>query len=315
MNIFSSEKSTSNQQLNKSTYSPVNTKPKNLTPDVLHDDDNQGNPYVETQTTSVTPQTQEDTPTQHNNNNNNTDNKERPQNEDSYNNEISYTSPPERQSFASMLLGRIARMAIIISILILIIVFIIIISTGLWFHTYNVFTEEKLVAILETQELKTNQENYPYFEAVYTPVENPSALTKMLVRDSKGSTKEEIHLREDYFIHGDRIAIEAEVVNFGDWANLLGFKTIYKVTRIEGEYSDVKQAQEGRQSIYDINGGIDPVWETLEYNQEIMHPYIDGVYGSSVSQGARNAKTRWGIYITEDGLIMKKLDEQEDQEN
>jgi hypothetical protein len=213
-----------------------------------------------------------------------------------------------RNSLVGSLLNTITRLSIIIVVLLLIIGVIISAATGLWLQTYKVFTQEKLVAVIESQELKKDSEGYPYFEIIYTPVENPSAFTKFLVRDSEGSDKKKLQKTQRYDIHGDRFVVEAEVINFDDLATLLGFKTIYKVTRIKGDYSDTEQAQSGRRSIYDINGGIDPVWQTLEYNQEILHPYVDGVYGSAVTQGARHEEATWGLYMTEDGLIMKKLE-------
>jgi hypothetical protein len=206
------------------------------------------------------------------------------------------------------LLNTIANLSLVIVILLAVIAVIIGVGSGIWLQTYKAFTQEKLIATVEAEELKTDADDYPYFKITYTPVDNPSALTKLLVRDSEGSSEKEVENSEEYYIHGDRFVIEAEVINFGNLSNLLGFKTIYKVTRIKGDYSDTQTAQNGRKSIYDVNGGIDPVWETLEYNQEILQPFVDGVYGSAVTQGARRQESKWEIYMTEDGLIMKNAD-------
>jgi hypothetical protein len=213
-----------------------------------------------------------------------------------------------KQTLVGSLLNTIARLGLIIVLLMLIIVFIVGIGSGLWLQTYKALTQEKLVAVVEVEELKEDSDGYPYFKMTYTPVENPSALTKALVKDRGGSDEKQVDKTEEYYIHGDRFMVEAEVINFGDWANILGFKTVYKVTRIQGSYSDTDQEKTGKRSVYDVNGGIDPVWETLEYNQEILRPFVQGVYGSAVTQGARREEARWGIYMTEDGLIMEKLD-------
>ncbi|MBN2100632.1 hypothetical protein JW710_01930 [Candidatus Dojkabacteria bacterium] len=211
-----------------------------------------------------------------------------------------------RESLVSSLLTTIARLLVICFILIVILVAVIAGASGIWLHTYNTFTTENLVAIVEAEEIKYDNDDNPYFKITYTPIERPSAFTRIFVRDEEDEDKKMLTEREEFFIHGDRFMVEAHVVNFEDWANLLGFKTIYKVSRIRGEYNSTEKERSGKRSVYDMNGGMDPVWETMEYNQEILDFLIDGVYVSGVSQSARKEEATWGIYMTEDGLIMKK---------
>lgn len=213
---------------------------------------------------------------------------------------------PPRESLVTTLLRTIARLILFIIILAFILLIVSLVGTGLWLHTYKAFTKEKLVAVVKAERLKTDSEDNPYFKVTYTPVKNPSAFTKIFVKGDNDSNNELIDEREEYTIYGDRFMVESEVVNFDDWANLLGFETIYKITRVRGEYTDVEEEKDGKISVFDINGGIDPVWETLEYNQEKFDFIVEGVYGSSVSQSARDETVSWGVYMTEDGLIMKK---------
>lgn len=224
-----------------------------------------------------------------------------------------------KKTFVSFLIGAVTQLALTCIFLILLLAMVTSIGLGLWMQTYKAFTEEVLVAVVEAEERKIDSDDLPYFKITYTPTENPSGLTKIFVGKEDGedtvnnngkdsNPKELIEQREEYYIYGDRFMIESEVVNFSDWANILGFKTMYKITRIRGEYTDLELEQNSKRSVYDINGGIDPVWETLEYNQDTLKPFVDGVYGSSVSQSSRKNSVRWNIYMTEDGLIMKQSD-------
>jgi hypothetical protein len=202
-------------------------------------------------------------------------------------------------------------MAKLIGILFFIILILFVISSvgiGLWLQTYKALTAEKLVAYVVTEELKKDDTEAPYFQITYTPVETTSALTKVFVKDSDPQDKELLDKRQELYLYGDRFMIESEVINFQDWANILGFKTIYKISRIRGEYTDIEQEQNGKRSVIDLDGGIDPVWQSLEYNQEQFSSIVESVYGSSASQGVRRNSVKWGIYMTEDGLIIRKVD-------
>jgi hypothetical protein len=191
-------------------------------------------------------------------------------------------------------------------VLIILLGSVVTIGTGLWLKTYKAFTKEKLVAVVDAEELQTDDDGNPYFKIKYTPVKTESALTEILVKDDEeAKIEEQVEKREEYYIHGDRFVVEAEVINFADWANLLGIETVYKMTRISGQYKDIELEKNAKRSAYELEGGADPVWETLEYNQEKLSPVVDGVYGSAVIQSARNNEKTWGIYMTEDGLIMK----------
>lgn len=215
---------------------------------------------------------------------------------------------PKKKSFITVLIGTIARLTFVCLFLLLTIAMILTVGTGLWLKTYKAFTQEKLVAVIDVDEKKEDDDGNPYFKITYTPVDNQSALTQFILGEDENKDEEQIDEREEYYIYGDRFMVEAEVVNFSNWADFLGFKTIYKVTRIRGEYNDIEDEKNETRSIYDINGGMDSIWETLEYNQESLKPLVDSVYGSSASQSARRSKASWGIYMTEDGLIMKKYD-------
>ncbi len=185
---------------------------------------------------------------------------------------------------------------------------VITVAFGLWLQTYKAFTQEKLVAVVKTTAIKEDDHKNPYFKIVYTPIDEPSALSRIFVKNND-KAKEAINERVEYYINGDRFMVESEVVKFQNWATLLGFKTIYKVTRIRGEYTDIDKEKDGKRSIFDINGGIDPGWETLEYNQESLSGLVESIYGSSASQSARPQEKSWGLYMTEDGLIMKSFGE------
>lgn len=197
-------------------------------------------------------------------------------------------------------------LVLIISALVIILILVVSSFTTIWLHTYKAFTKEKLVAQITVSEQFTDEDGFDTFNIVYRPVDDESALVRLLTNEGGSSGFEE---KSEYMFLGDEFEVGGQVIKFNNWVTLLGFDTIYKVTKIEGDFTDVEQARNApERSIEELNGGVDPQWKYLQENEENLDFLVDTVYGSSASKFILREEKIYRLYITEDGFILDELD-------
>lgn len=161
---------------------------------------------------------------------------------------------------------------------------------GLNIQTYHRLTFERPVATIEL-----TQRGPQLFDA--TVVEPPSA------ENPEGITRE-------FEVHGDEWRVEARVLKWKPWANVLGLDSQYRLDRFSGRYTDTQQELTGERSAYDIRptrqSGID-LWP-LAREFSNYAPLVDTLYGSGaympMSDGAR-----YEVRITQNGLIARPTNE------
>ncbi len=161
---------------------------------------------------------------------------------------------------------------------------------GLNIQTYHRLTFERPVATIELA-----QRGPQLFDA--TVVEPPSA------ENPEGITRE-------FEVHGDEWRVEARVLKWKPWANVLGLDSQYRLDRFSGRYTDTQQELTGERSAYDIRptrqSGID-LWPLARQFSNYA-PLVDTLYGSGaympMSDGAR-----YEVRITQNGLIARPTNE------
>ncbi|KKQ36236.1 MAG: hypothetical protein US52_C0004G0002 [candidate division WS6 bacterium GW2011_GWA2_37_6] len=182
-----------------------------------------------------------------------------------------------------------------------------------WLHTYKTFTQKELVAVVELEGMQIDEQGYEYTTIKYKPVKDQSALTSIFSsREGDGDQYEET---KEYKIYGDQVELGGDFIKFSNALNLFGIKNIYKVSRLEGDFSNPDKAanvEKGKRTVYAINGGTDDYWKFLQENTEDMDFIVDSVYGSYSSKFIRGEKTTYGLYVTEDGFILDDIDKKKD---
>src|SRR5260370_14403300 len=91
--------------------------------------------------------------------------------------------------------------------------------------------------------------------------------------------------RLSYIVYGDEWMLQADIIKVVPWLNILGVHTGYKVTRLQGRYDDVNLEQNGRRSVYAINGGDDGFFQRMHDWHGWMSPFIDAEYGNATFTG------------------------------
>ncbi len=102
---------------------------------------------------------------------------------------------------------------------------------------------------------------------------------------------------------GDLWFLQGDIVRFPDWMNILGLHTGYKLTRLEGEYSNPNQESTWYHTVVTLNGGDDNFFKTLQSQGGWLHPFVEASYGSAIILPADGHT--YNVYVSQTGLSTK----------
>jgi hypothetical protein len=111
-----------------------------------------------------------------------------------------------------------------------------------------------------------------------------------------------------FMLAGDEWQLDARVLKWKGWANLLGLDAQYRLERVSGRYRAIDQERNDERTVYALseNPGVD-VW-TLSVDNPRWLPFVDAIYGSAtylpMADGAR-----YEVAITQSGLIARPMNE------
>jgi hypothetical protein len=150
-------------------------------------------------------------------------------------------------------------------------------------HTYNRLTHEQPVAEI-------------VFEA-----RGPQRYRATLAQVPSGEM-------QMFMLAGDEWQLDARVLKWKGWANLLGLDAQYRLERVSGRYRQIEQERNDERTVYPLseNPGVD-LW-TLSVAYPRWLPFVDATYGSAtylpMADGAR-----YEVAITQSGLIARPMNE------
>jgi hypothetical protein len=158
-------------------------------------------------------------------------------------------------------------------------------------QTYSRLTYERPVATITTRQLGPQ-----YFEAtVIQPGvgENMPAATNL------------------YPLHGDEWRIEAQVLKWKPWANVLGLDTQYRLDRLSGRYQSTQQEINAERSVHplsvaDADNGLPwkiSTWDAARKYRKYVDA-VDTLYGGAAYMPMADG-ARYEVWITQSGLIAR----------
>jgi hypothetical protein len=162
---------------------------------------------------------------------------------------------------------------------------------GLDVQTYARLTHERPVATIATRRLGPQ-----YFEAT-------------VIQPGRG---ENAPASSDlYPLHGDEWRIEAQVLKWKPWANVLGLDTQYRLDRLSGRYESVEQEINATRSVHPLAGGDAvpglpwriSVWDTARKYRRWVDP-VDTLYGGGAYMPMADG-ARYEVWITQSGLVAR----------
>ncbi len=163
-------------------------------------------------------------------------------------------------------------------------------------QTYARLTHERPVATVQVRQLGPQ-----YFEAtVIQPArgEDMPAATNL------------------YPLHGDEWRIEARVLKWKPWANVLGLDAQYRLDRLSGRYRLIEQELHAERSVHPLSGGdagpdwlpwrLD-AWDTARRYRRFIDA-VDTLYGGAAYMPMVDG-ARYEVWITQSGLIARPANE------
>jgi hypothetical protein len=114
--------------------------------------------------------------------------------------------------------------------------------------------------------------------------------------------------RDSFALRGDEWQIDARMLKWTAFANLVGFDAAYRLERISGRYANIDDERSQPRTVYELAspGRIDP-WE-LVHRYRSWVPWIDAMYGSAtylpMSDGAL-----YEIKVSQSGLVARPLNQ------
>lgn len=108
-----------------------------------------------------------------------------------------------------------------------------------------------------------------------------------------------------FVIRGDEWQIDARVLKWHGFANLLGLDAHYRLERLSGRYARLSSERNGARTVYDLAPpavGLD-LWGVAK-RYERWVPFTDAVYGSAAYLPMANG-ARYEVSISQSGLIAR----------
>ncbi|SLM48710.1 Cation/multidrug efflux pump [Nitrospira japonica] len=109
---------------------------------------------------------------------------------------------------------------------------------------------------------------------------------------------------ETYALGGNEIYVDAHILKWKSWANLIGLHTAYELDRISGRYHDIADERAKPRTIYALSSDrlIDVF--TLRRRYAWLAPLVDAEYGSAAFIPARDQAT-YELRISTTGLLFR----------
>ena len=115
-----------------------------------------------------------------------------------------------------------------------------------------------------------------------------------------------------YPLHGDEWRIEAQVLKWKPWANVLGLDSQYRLDRLSGRYRSIEQEINAERSVHPLSGGDSgPDWLPWRLDAwALARRYrrhvdaVDTLYGGAAYMPMADG-ARYEVWITQSGLIAR----------
>jgi hypothetical protein len=114
--------------------------------------------------------------------------------------------------------------------------------------------------------------------------------------------------RAAFSLRGDEWQVDARVLKWHAFANVVGFDTAYRLERISGRYARIEDERTQTRTVYALNAPqrIDP-WD-LVHRYHSWLPWIDAFYGSATFLPMADGAL-YEIKVSQSGLVARPLNQ------
>ena len=112
-----------------------------------------------------------------------------------------------------------------------------------------------------------------------------------------------------FMLNGDEWQLDARVLKWKGWANLLGLDAQYRLERLSGRYRDIEQERTGARSVYGL--ADNPGWDIWSWavDHPSWLPFVDSTYGSATYLPMADSAL-YRVTISQTGLLARPANTQ-----
>lgn len=110
-----------------------------------------------------------------------------------------------------------------------------------------------------------------------------------------------------YKLHGDEWQLDARILKWQGFANVLGLDAQYKLNRLSGRYTNIYQERIATRSIYQLSEKpVIDIWKLASDHDALFGWLIDAAYGSAVYLPMTD-QAEYEITMSQSGLIARPV--------
>ncbi len=144
---------------------------------------------------------------------------------------------------------------------------------------YRAFGREEVVAVVEVQ-----------------PIGPERFLARLLEPDGR---------YREFELRGDQFYVDARILKWKRWANLLGLHTAYELDRIGGRYAAIEAERQRPRSVHALGESALLDVFALRRAQRWLAPLVDAEYGSA-SFIASDVPAQYEVRVSTTGLLVRE---------
>ncbi len=110
-----------------------------------------------------------------------------------------------------------------------------------------------------------------------------------------------------YELAGDEVYVDAHILKWHPFANLLGLHTAYELDRLAGRYRDIGQERAAPRTVYSLAQERPIDLFELRRRHAFLAPLVDAQYGSATFVPA-DVAAEFDVLVSTTGLLMRKVD-------
>jgi hypothetical protein len=109
-----------------------------------------------------------------------------------------------------------------------------------------------------------------------------------------------------YTLAGDELYVDAHILKWQPWVNVLGLNTAYELDRVAGRYHDLAQERQKPRTVFSVAPERRVDLFNLRQRYALLSPLLDAEYGSATFAAA-DSPAQYEVRVSTTGLLIRRL--------
>ena len=110
---------------------------------------------------------------------------------------------------------------------------------------------------------------------------------------------------QSFDLAGDQLYVDARVLKWHPWANVLGLQTLFELERVSGRYASLDDEQTSARTVYSLSQKRPLDLFELATQYARYTPFVDAEYGSGVFLEVEDGAS-YTLNISSSGLVLRQ---------